>query len=375
MKLQRTVDHFLPVGNLPEQTLAVHRVLLGLADNGYLTHTTAELAIAAGMARQTLHTHLVRLRRARLLEDLEARAEGCSTAWRRLRRVHKDPNPTLTNSPYKLHIVCNTHENKIYHPEGLRNAQPVQPAVCTHSLRSGSATATRMLERSAHVQESNMSIDQDLAALMTPGRPPVPVDLRKLPPYPGSERYTPVHVPRMPRLSGDTAGDAKLLVRAYKAACQHKYGKRPHVDGKAPFRMRTAAKALRVAGIDSPYAWAAFRLMQWTFSEKSTKPPKIDYVYSTKVVEEHSAHYASVASSYDVLHKVVLTPSHNQLLELWERRRRSAACPNPGEPGEGGNPRILPPDLYAALAGRIAGERAAMEADLYRRLAAGEWIW
>jgi hypothetical protein len=227
--------------------------------------------------------------------------------------------------------------------------------------------------------EHNEDTATDLAQLFDQGAPPRTFDGRLLPPYPGTEKIPPVAVPRMPRLSGEINGDAKLLIRAYKAACARRYGKRPKVDRSAVFRMKHAVLTMRRRDLASPYAWAGFRLTQWQYSERRSKPPPIDYVFSTKVIDEHLEQYKRAASSYEVLHRVVLTPAHADLLERWERCRRAVASPKRTETGEGETLRIvaniLPPATYHDLAARVPDERAEIEADLYRRLAAGEWIW
>lgn len=218
-----------------------------------------------------------------------------------------------------------------------------------------------------------------LATLFESVRPARPFDLRLLPPFPGQEKAQPVAVPRMPRLSGDAAADAPLLVKAYKAACHLRYGRKPRVPKEARYRMGHAATALRKAQIVSPYAWAAYRLSQWQYSERRAKPPSIDYVFSRKMVEKHVEQYRRKAESYDVLHRVILTPSHRELLDRWERCRRAVASPNSGPVGEGETVRIvesiLPPDVYADLAAKVPAEAATIKADLFRRMAAGEWIW
>ncbi len=222
-------------------------------------------------------------------------------------------------------------------------------------------------------------VDNALMELMQPGPKPLRVKSEHLPVYPSAKEFPTVHVPRMPRLSQDLGSDAKLMVRAYKAVCLHKYGKKPRVERKAVFRMQSAAQALYTAGVKSPYAWAAFRLTQWMFSERKDKPPGIDYVFSKKVVDAHADHYSRKAASLDVTNRITLTPTHLRLLELWESCRRAAQRPIPGVSGEivtrKAVARILPAELYSERAAKIPGERAAIEADMFRRLAAGEWIW
>lgn len=235
----------------------------------------------------------------------------------------------------------------------------------------------------AGLRDSRTMKDTDVTdtieELLQSARPPRVFDARLLPPYPGQNTVPTVVVPKMPRLSGDTPADARLLVRAYKAACHARYGRRPRVDSKAAFRMQRAVLTMRAAEIVSPYAWASFRLVQWQYSERRTKPPGIDYVFSAKVIEEHATQYHRKAESYDVLHRVLVTPAHAELLELWERCRRAVASPNAGDSGEQATVRIiesiLPAATYHDLVERVPAERDAMTADLYRRLAAGEWIW
>jgi len=183
----------------------------------------------------------------------------------------------------------------------------------------------------------------------------------------------------MPRLSGEINSDAKLVIKAYKAACLRRYGKRPRVDKSAVFRMKAAVLALRRQKFVSPYAWAGFRLTQWQYSARRAKPPPVDYVFSAKSVDEQAEQYRRQAASYEVLHRVVLTPAHIDLLARWELCRRAVASPKHKEIGEGETQRIvdsiLPPHTYHDLAARVPVERSAIEANLYRRLAAGEWIW
>lgn len=380
-----TVPDELASCKLPQRTRDVYLQLFSLATNGLLAETTADLARQLGMSRQALHKHMVRLRAADLLTELET----CSTSdggWRRLRRItvpgvykpehkndstHQATRTTVYKPRLQTRIYINTKDQfDMANPKGLRNET-------TDDDTRRSAALPRSAE--ADVNPLEVDVDTQLEELMQAGPQPRALNLEHLPPYPSAKRYATAHVPRMPRVSGDLNADAKLFIRAYKAICVDRYGKKPRVDRKATFRMRTAVTALRKAGFASPYAWAAFRLTQWTFSERSNKPPGIDYVFSRKVIEEHGEQYKRKAATYDVLNRVLLTPSHTRLLELWESCRRSALCPNSVEPGEKGTraivAKILPGSLYASLASSIAGERSAMEADLYRRLAAGEWIW
>jgi len=222
-------------------------------------------------------------------------------------------------------------------------------------------------------------IKDEIAALLESGGPARPFDASLLPPFPGARKIAPVRVPMMPRLSGDEGADSRLLIKAYKAACSQRYGKKPRVDRKAAFRMRHAVERLRAHEIVSPYAWAGFRMTQWQYSERRTAPPKIDYVFSKKVVDEHADHFKRKAESYDVIGRVMLTPSHSELLRLWDLCRRKVASPNAGGIGEEETTRIvsevLPPETYHDLEARVPNERDEIEADLFRRLAAGDWIW
>ena len=201
-------------------------------------------------------------------------------------------------------------------------------------------------------------------------------DKTVLPLYPELE---PAQVPPMPRLTGDRHADAKMLIKAYKAACHSWYGRRPRVDRKATFRMLHAVMAFRKTSVRSAYAWAAFRLKQWQLSENSRKPPKIDYVFSKSVVEKHADYFNAMSASYDVLNRVVLTPSHRELVRRWERCQRALGSPKLGPSGVGHDARIvseiLPKDLYTQLMRQAAKERSNLQADMTRRLAAGEWIW
>jgi hypothetical protein len=341
---------------LPPRTREIHSRLVRLTadSDGLLVASMIELAALFKTSRQTLHTHITRLRRAGLLQDLESIA--ADESWRRVRRVISPLQTPLTNS----HLLID---------EGM-HAKP------SEGLRPSFGFAGR---RVAASKEEPMTDHDELAALLAGVGPARPFDARLLPPYPGIDTIQPVTSPKMPRLSGDLAGDGRLLIKAYKAACSHRYGRKPRVDKRAAFRMQAAVLALRKNEIVSPYAWAGFRLTQWQYSERRSKPPKIDYVFSAKVIDEQIGMYRRKAESYDVLHRVMLTPSHAELLERWERCRRAVASPNSGEIGEEETVRIvtsiLPPSTYHDLAERVPGERAAMSADLFRRLAAGEWIW
>jgi len=183
----------------------------------------------------------------------------------------------------------------------------------------------------------------------------------------------------MPRLSGDRDSDARLLVRAYKAACWMNYGRKPRVDAKSAFRMKSAVAALWECKIDSPYAFAAFRVIAHHLSDRKAAPPKIDYVFSRKVVEANAEQFRRKAESYDVLEKRILTPAHVRLLVLWENARRAAASPNVSRSGEYHTEEVansaLPSDVYAKLLAEAKEQRHEIEADLYRRMASGEWIW
>ena len=342
---------------LPPRTREIHARLVEITadDGGMLLATTSELATLFGISRQALHPHLVRLRRAGVLQDLEA-TQGAD-GWKRVRRVL----PPL-QTPFTNPITIKT---KYVH------ANP------SERLRLSYGFAERL---AAPNGERMINEDNDkLAALLAGGEPARPFDARLLPPYPGTDTVEPVAVPKMPRMSGDRQGDARLLIKAYKAACAARYGRKPRVDRKATFRMQAAVLAMKREKIVSPYAWAGFRLTQWQYSERRSKPPKVDYVFSARVIEEHVEMYRRKAESYDVLHRVVLAPSHAELLERWERCRRAVASPNSGGIGERETVRIvtsiLPPDTYHDLVDRVPEERATMSADLYRRLAAGEWIW
>jgi len=379
---------------LPPRTQQVHAALLALADEqGIFVLSLEEVAHAVGVSRQVLHRHMHRLRAAKLLEDLDAMA-GKDAGWRRVRRVRganrggfvttteqvprlQTPvtNPSLNVCPGYKPPVTNPY---IYIYENMH-------AVDTGELRSPVSTAGRSRadrEGDAAVENEidDATLEQQLIELMSgPSDPPRPFEWRLLPPYPDTKRVLPVYVPKMPRLSDDNAANAKLLVRAYKAACLKHYGKRPRVDGKATFRMRHAERALRRHKFLSPYAWASFRMRQWQYSERRTKPPSIDYVFSVNVIDEHAEHFKARSDSYDVLRKIVLTPAHSALITRWERARRAVASPKAGPPGEDETMRIidqhLPAAVYHDLADLAAAQRSDMLADLHRRLAAGEWIW
>ena len=366
---------------LPRRTRHVHEVLLALAEDNLVTLTLAELAKEVGISRQALHPHMSRLRKAGLVTELGALG-GDDHACVRLRRVTRE---TFTNPVYTrpIHTLNNNGNVDTHNPKGLR----IQARTC--SLRSGCAATTRTghryaageIEEEMTMQEAQPTDEDDfLGGILQGGAPPRPVVREHLPDYPGVKKFRPVQVPRMPRLNGDTIGDARLLVRAYKACVLNKYGKRPRVDKQAHFRMRRAAATMLKAGVTSPYAWAAFRMRNWQYSEKAAKKrPGIDYVFSSDVVTQHYEHYSRRQTSHDVLDRRRLAPSHARLLDLWKACEQAARSPDAGPPGEQGTlavvSTILPPTLYAELAAAIPGERSAIEADLFRRLAAGDWIW
>lgn len=338
--------------NLPPRTRQIYARLVELTepDGGLLLSTTTELAMIIGISRQTLHTHLTRMRHAGVLLELEA--VQADDGWKRLRRVIPPLQTPLTTT------------------QTYRQGKHALVGELRSPTNAGRCAPT----------EVNMSDEaDDLADLLGSAPRARPFDPRLLPPYPSTEKIKPVVVPRMPRLRVEDAGASALLIRAYKAACSHRYGRRPRVDKQARFRMGRAALAMFKAKIVSPYAWAGFRLTQWQYSERRSKPPGIDYVFSAKVIEEHLPQYRRKAESYDVLHRVMLTPAHAELLELWERCRRAVASPNSGGIGQRETVRIvegiLPPAVYHDLMERVPAQREEMRADLYRRLAAGEWIW
>lgn len=372
------------------RTATVYSQLMHLATaDGTLKHTLAQLARALQMSRQQVSKHLAKLRAYGLLlnpEDVSCDGNG---RWRRKRtllplayargfqtpdRVGFQTPPEVSKPPLNDSIhVCNEYgEKKTHNPKGWSDSQ-----VCT---RSSAAAAPLLTERStASRSPVGGEMNEDLTMILEAGEAPRPVDLAHLPPYPAAKLYPTIKYPRMPRLTGDKAGDARLLTRAYKAATLHKYGKRSRVDKQAHFRMRTAAAAMHKHGIESPFAWAGFRLVCWSLSEKSSKKPSIDYVFSAKVIEQHAAQFRRKQSTYDVLSRVKITPSHERLLKLWETARRAAMRRSAGDPGEEATRRavsaILPDGLYRELASKIEEERATAEAELYRRLAQGEWIW
>lgn len=183
----------------------------------------------------------------------------------------------------------------------------------------------------------------------------------------------------MPKLSGNAVGDAKLLVKAYKALCFKHYGKRPRLAKDSHFRMRRAAQAMRDHGVLSPFGWASFRLFNWKHSERAKDRPSLDYVFSANVVEKHREHYSRRRSSHHVNDQRHMTASHQELVRLWEKCKNACGSPKAGEVGETGTraivERVLPESVYQDLASRIAEERRVMEAGYYQRLAKGEWIW
>ena len=360
------------------------------AHDGTIALTLAELAQRTGMTSQNVSRHLAKLRAQGLLlnpADVNSRGAG---RWIRLRRLlplayakcfqtpRSVSKPPLTDS----FITYKSNGDRVTHnPKGLSDS-----GVCKRSsaaaapLRSKRLGATREPgEGVALMTRTNEENEIDPTLVLE--RAPVPrhVDAAHLPPYPAASRYPTIKYPRMPRLTGDKSGDARLLVRAYKAVVLHKYGRKPRVDKQAHFRMRTAAAAMHKHGIESPFAWAWFRAVCWSMSEKSSKKPSIDYVFSAKVIEQHAAQFKRKQSAYDVLRRVRITPSHARLLVLWESARRAAMSKKIGSPGEEGTRRavsaILPDGLYRELASKIEEERATAEAELYRRLAQGEWIW
>lgn len=219
--------------------------------------------------------------------------------------------------------------------------------------------------------------EHELTDIFTGVRNPRPFSADALPPYPGYDVLEPPSLPPMPRLLADPAAAGKLLVRAYKAACWKNYGKKPRTDKQVTFRMRHAAFAMREQGIESPYAWAAFRLHTWRLSLLAeTTHPAIDYVFSRKVVEDHAEHFAGVAERYEVRRHIVLPESHQLLVVLWARARRALASPgNADKTDEEIVEGILPRERYDQLIAAAQHEGRALVADAMRRLGRGEWIW
>lgn len=220
-------------------------------------------------------------------------------------------------------------------------------------------------------------LDDDLDDLLNGHAAPRVFDVSDLPPYPSAGLIHTVHVPKMPRWSGEDAQDARLMLRAFRSVIKHVYGKSPRVDKEAVFRLRSAAPAMRQV-CRTPWAWAAFRMQQWRLSEKSSKRPGIDYVYSRRMAEKHAEYFHRMEESYDVINKVVVVAAHSELQSRWEACRRLVANPN-NAPGREVTRRLveetLPSREYQRLAHEAGAQYADMNADLYRRLAAGEWLW
>lgn len=379
------VTHEGEIDKLPERTRLVFNRLWLISVDGLLTQSLEELADRCELNRRTLAKHLVRLRRSRLLEELETVGIGAK-CWYRVRRLApiacisekenfsiwrctpvqvkpvKCPKQRFTGGP-KLNINTYIH-------------------VCTVYLQrdyvSLPVNLSGFAARPIREEEDNVGFDE-IEWLMSEG-----CDERRdfaftdLPAYPSTKICKPVVVPRMPRLSFDKYSDGKLLIKAFKSAVQHRYGKRVRVDKQAQHRMRVASAAMVRFDVTTPHAWAAFRIKQWQNSENAKMPPALDYVFSAKVVDRHVDFYRSVEASYDVLRKIVLTPSHHELIDLWEQVRKSVS--NPKLPSGGVVTRevvdrILPQSKYRRLVERTKQEQRTIKVDLYRQLANGIWVW
>lgn len=382
--MQRKYNDIVDHNRLPIKTRYVLDRLIELSQCGVLVQTLEELADALGLSRRTLFKHFTRLRNAGVLHDYETRPGERPGEWRRVRWVG-GPKPTARASlggpkPPECGECCRLGCTT-WGPQTLKYVS--EPGVEV-ALGFPSENPSRFAGM-APVREIGMHEKDDLTRMFENGSVRRQFSLSELHPYPDVE---PIRVPQMPSFTGETDTDANLMLRAYKAACLHRYGKRPRLDKKARFRMVRVVVAMREASVRSPYAWANFRLRQWIHMDVSkaqgkkpdpSKPPSIDFVFSQRVVEKHAAYFRSWASTYDVLGRVELAPAHRRLLDLWEKCRSAAASPKLGPAGvehtEAMVERILPSSEYVALCKLAAKERSDIQAELTRRVAAGEWVW
>jgi len=204
-----------------------------------------------------------------------------------------------------------------------------------------------------------------------------------LPPFPGFAVVQPAVIPAPPKIEFGTSSEARIemLRDAYNTACRRALPDEFNHYATKPFAKRDRHALLDGAGqlfVEeiSPLRWAEFAVDMWKSGreqdeKKRAVRPAPKWVFSATLVARHAG-WARTEREHRGA-RVVLTRSHRTLLDRYATMLSAVLCGavSPAEAEQ----KFFPDGAYARLVERATNESQREQAEIDRRVQAGEYLW